>query len=201
MRKIALASEKGGVGKSTLAWNLAGALSAEGRVLLVDEDTRVGSCLNWSALGEVPFQVVEANTAAAAIKATQPAFLIVDSEGRPSLDDLLEMTNSFDLMLVPTSVSRLEIASTLRLWDALKLGGNSHAVRVVLTRVPPVGRAGTEARDALKEAGVPVLNTVVRRLAAHERAADFGGLVRDAADRRASEAWSDILNVATEVKS
>lgn len=201
MRKIALASEKGGVGKSTLAWNLSGALSETGSVLLVDEDSRVGSCLSWAELSEVPFQVVNSEGAAAALKSKPPEFLIVDSEGRPSSEDLLEMTTAFDVMLIPTGVSRLEIASTLRLWNALKDKGNPDALRVVLTRVPPVGKAGIEARDALREAGVPVLSTVVRRLTAHERAADNGGLVKDAADRRASEAWNDILGVAKEVKS
>ena len=51
MPVIALLNQKGGVGKTTLSLHLAAALSASGKVLLVDADPQ-GSALDWSAQRE-----------------------------------------------------------------------------------------------------------------------------------------------------
>lgn len=198
LRRIAVTSEKGGVGKSTLAYNLAGALADHGRTVLVDEDTRVQSALSWAALAPVPMAVVAPDGAGAALDKAR--YLVVDSEGRPSVADLLEMARTFDVVLIPCGVTRLEIGSTLKLWRQLLAAGDVAAVRVVITKAPPVGRVGQEARDALRSAGVTCLDTVVRRYAAHERAAEVGGLVRDVRDERAGEAWADIVAVCEEVR-
>lgn len=197
MKRIAITSEKGGVGKSTLAFNLAGALAERGQTVLIDEDERVKSCLLWSALAPVDFRCVGPDQAAQALPGA--AFLVVDSEGRPAVEDLLELAGNFDRVLIPCGTSRLELQSGLSLWRALQAGGNVDSVRLVITKALPIGRAGLEARDALRSAGVATLETVVRRFAAHERAADQGGLVRDVRDPKAVEAWADIQGVALEV--
>ena len=118
MKRIAVTSEKGGVGKSTLAFNLAGALAERGPVALVDEDTRVRSCLQWAELAPVPFEVLSPDQAGQGIQGA--AFLIVDSEGRPAVEDLLELARTFDQVLIPCGVSRLEVQSTLNLWRHLR---------------------------------------------------------------------------------
>lgn len=196
---IALTSLKGGVGKSTLAVNLAGALALNARTTLVDEDP-LQSCYRWAGRnGSLPMPVLlpeEAQTA----NMGASRYLLVDTEGRPRLRDLSELISSSSWTLIPCGTSGLEIDGTLRLVEDLR-GAEAELdkVKVVVTKAPPVGTVGQQARDALREAGIPVANSVVRSYVAHQRAAELGVLVKDVPDRRASRAWSDVLELAMEV--
>jgi chromosome partitioning protein len=196
---ISLTSFKGGVGKSTLAINLAGALALNASTLLVDEDP-LQSCYQWAKHnGSLPMPVLlpgeVQNT-----DLSGPRYLLVDTEGRPKLEDLSELIRSSTWTLIPCGTSGLEIDGTLRLIDALRnADANLEKVKVVITKAPPVGTVGQQARDALREAGIPVANRVVRSYVAHQRAAELGVLVKDVPDPRASQAWADVLELAMEV--
>jgi chromosome partitioning protein len=156
---ISLTSFKGGVGKSTLAVNLAGALALNASTTLIDEDP-LQSCYQWAHRnGRLPMPVViPRELEGTDLRASR--YLLVDTEGRPKLEDLSEL---------------------------------------VITKAPPVGTVGQQARDALREAGIPLANSVVRSYVAHQRAAELGVLVKDVPDPRASQAWADVLELAMEV--
>lgn len=200
-RLIAVTSDKGGVGKSTLALHLAGALAAENRdVLLLDEDGRVGSCVRWAARGPaLPFEVVAAEDAKPK-RIERAEVVVIDTEGRPKRKELRRLADRADLVLVPSGVSPLELESTLLLLGYLEEETDARRrVRVALTRVPPVGGAGAQAREKLREAGASPLNTMLRAYAAYTRAAEAGVLVRDVADSKAGQAWGDVVTLAREV--
>jgi chromosome partitioning protein len=196
---ISLTSFKGGVGKSTLAVNLAGALALNASTLLVDEDP-LQSCYQWATQnGHLPMPVLlpdeVQNTDLGASR-----YLLVDTEGRPKLEDLTELIRSSAWTLVPCGTSGLEIDGTLRLINALKSAETElEKVKVVITKAPPVGTVGQQARDALQAAGIPVATSVVRSYVAHQKAAELGVLVRDVPDARAAQAWADVLELAMEV--
>ena len=136
---IAVTSEKGGVGKSTLSVHLAGAIAERGlRVALVDEDGRVGSSLGWARRGPgLPFQVLEPDAVKPKAMRELDA-LIIDTEGRPKRRELRELSQRADTILVPSGVSTLELESTLSLADFLNSeGGARRKLKVILTRVPP----------------------------------------------------------------
>ncbi|ADY25979.1 ParA family chromosome partitioning ATPase [Deinococcus proteolyticus MRP] len=200
-RIIAITSEKGGVGKSTLAVHLAGALSERGlETVLIDEDGRVGSSLRWSQRGPgLPFAVLDPDDVKPKRLARLDA-VIIDTEGRPRRRDLRELAGRADLILVPSGVSPLELDATQELMGFL--GSEPGAARrsmAVLTRVPPVGHAADTAREDLRELGIRVANTAVRQYAAYQKAAEQGVLCRDVRDERAAAAWADLLALSREV--
>lgn len=199
-RVAAITSEKGGVGKSTLAVHLAGAAHAQGHnVLLVDEDGRVGSSLRWAQrAGALPFPVVAADD----VKPKKLAafdLVLIDTEGRPRRKDLRQLAERADLILVPSGVSPLEVDATRELLDFLTEEGAARQSRVILTRVPPVGHAAEVLREDLREGGVTVCNTLVRSYLAYQRAAELGVLARDVRDPRALAAWADIETLSREL--
>ncbi len=196
---ISLMSFKGGVGKSTLAVNLAGALALNAPTTLVDEDP-LQSCYQWARRnGRLPMPVLLPEEArSSGLGASR--YLLVDTEGRPKLEDLSELISSSGWTLIPCGTSGLEIDGTLHLISSLRgAGAELEKVKVVVTKAPPVGTVGQQARDALREAGIPVANSVVRSYVAHQRAAELGVLVKDVPDPRASRAWADVLELAMEV--
>ena len=196
---ISLTSFKGGVGKSTLAVNLAGALALNASTLLVDEDP-LQSCHQWAKQnGSLPMPVLLPDEVQKS-DLSASRYLLVDTEGRPKLEDLSELIRSSTWTLIPCGTSGLEIDGTLRLIDALRnADAKLEKAKVVITKAPPVGTVGQQARDALREAGIPVANRVVRSYVAHQRAAELGVLVKDVPDPRASQAWADVLELAMEV--
>jgi chromosome partitioning protein len=196
---ISLTSFKGGVGKSTLAVNLAGALALNGSTILVDEDP-LQSCYQWAQQnGRLPMPVLlpeEVHNR----DLSASRYLLVDTEGRPKREDLSELIRSSSWTLIPCGTSGLEINGTLRLINDLRSADVAlEKVKVVITKAPPVGTVGQQARDALREAGIPVATSVVRSYVAHQKAAELGVLVKDVPDPRASQAWADVLELAMEV--
>lgn len=196
---ISLTSLKGGVGKSTLAVNLAGALALNAPTTLIDEDP-LQSCYQWAQRnGRLPMPVLLPDEARGADFGAAK-YLLVDMEGRPKMEDLSELIRSSGWTLIPCGTSGLEIDGTLRLINDLRgAGAELQKVKVVVTKAPPVGTVGQQARDALREAGIPVANSVVRSYVAHQRAAELGLLVKDVPDPRSSQAWADVLELAMEI--
>ena len=203
-RVIAITSEKGGVGKSTLAVHLAGAFHERGlHALLIDEDGRVGSSLRWAERakerGGLGFPVLTPDDIKPK-KLGNLDVLLIDTEGRPKRKELRQLAERADVILVPSGPSALELDATRELLDYLDDETNAaRKLRVVLTRVPPVGRAGEEAREDLRDGGATVCNTLVRHYAAYQKAAEAGALARDIADAKAAAAWEDVMSLSREL--
>ncbi|AWN23252.1 ParA family protein [Deinococcus irradiatisoli] len=203
---IAVTSEKGGVGKSTLSVHLTGAFQERGlSAVLVDEDGRVGSAVRWARRGPgLPFPVLEPEDVKPK-KLREADVVIIDTEGRPKRKELRLLGERADLILVPSGVSMLELEATAELMNFFHEDPQTRRrTRVVVNRVPPIGKAGEAAREDLRESGVTVCNTLVRSYAAYVRAAELGVLCRDVPTRdqgaeRAAQAWADIVTLSREL--
>jgi chromosome partitioning protein len=171
MHVIAIVSQKGGVGKSTLAVHLATEANAQGqRVLLLDLDPQ-GSAMEWaSRRGDRPPDVSGANPASIGKEIEQAkneGYDLVLVDTAPHADHAaLQAARSADLVAIPCRPSTFDIAAISATLDLCKLA-NKPAV-VVLNAAPIRSRVTTEAEEAIVEKGGKVSSVIVHQRVAFQ---------------------------------
>jgi len=205
MTVIALAGNKGGSGKTTLAINLSGALARRGRVVLLDADPQ-GSCIHWRRAtdGEGPVPVLAAaDDVSGAVTAQRDGndYLLIDCP--PSIDapQTLAALSLADKVLIPVIPSPLDIWAGLQVEPVLKRaaeGNPTLQALLVINQLEPRTRLSQLARHALGELGLPTAATAIRRRMAYRRAVLEGRSVMEMG-RRGAEAAREIEQLIGEL--
>lgn len=203
MLTIAVLNQKGGVGKTTIATNLAAAAKLEGRrTLLVDLD-RQGSALDWSAARRegsklVGLATVKADKALAIqrFREITDGYDVVVLDGPPRLGDVTRSAAvAADVVLVPIQPGPFDLwaaAETLEVLD------EADAIRAELKRQPArrlfvVNRAGIntvlarEAPAAIATRGEVAEAVVHQRIAFAEAAATGESVLTTEPDGQAAD--------------
>lgn len=205
MAIIALANLKGGVGKSTLAVNIAGALAP--KVTLIDADPQATAAA-WGDAGNLPFPVIERPLTGQNVQAWIEGVLSIEAGNvvidlPPMLGDATAAALAIcDLAVIPVSPSGADLRATNKALDLIAEArtardGDKPRALLVPSKVDRRTAAGAEIEAVLHDYGEPVGPSISQRIA-HADAFTAGQWIGDYA--KGSAAHAEIKALASVVK-
>lgn len=166
---ITIANRKGGVGKTTIATNLAVALQNKGRTLLVDADEQRSS-FKWNDYRENKIDVLSAHKNLLDVlesKVKEYDFILIDLAGRDS-EAFREALLITDKLIIPTQASLLDLDVLPYIDEQLKkvcIDNRELKTYIVINKAPTNPRSSEieQARSYISDyPNFKLLQTVLR---------------------------------------
>ena len=177
MAKIILIThQKGGVGKSTLTFNLAQNFSSNSKVAILDFDLQ-GSL---SQLKEIAtdFDVIPYVEEINSISDLNYDFIFIDTP--PYLSNhLSKLIQIADLILVPTKAGILDILAIKSTLKLIEHEHKSNSTLVVFNMIKPNTTLTQDILISLEEYNVPIAKTHISDLVAFTRSVIMNGVTND----------------------
>lgn len=206
---ISVTSLKGGVGKSTIAQNLAVCMAHNGyKVCIADADTNQSS-LRWSSLRNDELPIIPAfgtpeKTLSANIKQLALDYEIVIIDGTPTLDKITsKIILLADMLLVPILPSGLDIWATeqfLERYEDAKIEKEKDIpAYMILNQYQSNITFNREVKEALTETSIQLFNSTLRPRTAYREVIIQGKGVFEYKDEKAKNEFLDLYNEVVNV--
>lgn len=178
MHTIAIMSQKGGVGKTTLAVSLAVAAELDGKqAVVIDLDPQATAC-NWSdrrkEKAPFVFDAQPSRLANALEKAAESGidFAVIDTPPRAE-QAALAAAKAADLVLIPARPQIYDLETIPNTLELVTLAGGKPAL-VILNAISPWGTRHEQAAKAVERFNVPVSPALITQRAAFGDAGTLG---------------------------
>lgn len=178
---VGVVSQKGGVGKSTIARLIAREYAAHGwDVKIADLDVSQGTSVDWKLRreqhGHAPDIGVETfNTVALALKRAAAYDLMIFDGPPHSTSGTLDIARHCDLVILPTGLSRDDLKPSVMLaHELVEHGIDPEEIAFVLCRVGDRPNEIQEARAYIHKAGYATLPGELPEKTGYRRASDEG---------------------------
>ena len=207
--KIAVTNLKGGVGKTTIATNLAAAFTQRGRtVCIVDTDLKQRSAMEWagsrgperahiSVFGVTDKQLNQE------VEQLKGKFDLVIIDGVPQLSEVAERTIiASDVILIPISPSIYDFRAFESFLEKLEQVNENRVAYgigkvksfVVMNRVNERANLGREILAAVEDYDIPVLTTKIVNRTAYADTATGGLGVVEGKDKKAAAEFNSFTD-------
>ncbi len=209
--KIAITSLKGGVGKTTIATNLAVCFAQKGyRVCIVDTDAEQESSISWAeqrqdALTNVTVVRVGEKSLIREVKQMEKNFDIVFLDGSPQLRELASATiAASNFIIIPISPSAYDFwaleSFMLRFEQIRQMREDKLEAYILLNKFNDNQNIGKELNESLKTefADIHKLKTTIGERVAYKETISHGMGVTEYKDKKAKD---EIESLAQEIEA
>lgn len=177
MAKIILTThQKGGVGKSTLTYNLAQNISSRARIAVLDLDLQ-GSLSQLKDLVD-SFDIIPFNGPIAEIAKLNYDFIFIDTPPYLS-NQLSELIQIADLIIIPTKAGVLDLLAIKNTIELIEKENKSENSLVVFNMIKANTTLTLDILISLKEYNIPIAKTHISDLVAFTRSVLIGGVLKD----------------------
>ena len=172
MSKIILIThQKGGVGKSTITYNLASNIRENAKVCIIDMDSQ-GSLINISELSEVP--IFTADMLNEKIKSDYD-FIFIDTP--PYLNEkIIDLCNISDVIIIPTKAGVLDLLAIKSTIDIVKQAKSENKAIIVFNMIKPNTTLTEEIKSQLQDYNIKVSKNMLSDLVSFSRSVLVNGV-------------------------
>lgn len=204
---IAVANQKGGVGKTTTTMNLAGAFQSEGYKVYVADADGQQSCMSWCAAAgpetPLPFRVGSIHRLdkmiGPEIAALADDYDVVIVDCPPNISDLTtaRVLAVADATIIPTDASPIDIWSSegmMELVERTRVANPAGKFAILFNKANSKTVLHTQMSAILAESNVRVLTATIKQRELYRQSAALGRTVFDVRGVRGTKVARDEIN-------